>query len=161
MTRALLAEVVDVAGDAFAAPPWLEGPLEAQSLGAILATRLDAPGFRLVVARAAGGSHRLLGFGYGTDVLAGQLADRSPFVRGGFEVAELAVRAEAQGCGLGGRLHDHLVGHVRHPVAWLATRRDAPALAFYVRRHWHVRDSLRSATGAGGGSLLLLQRLAS
>ncbi len=60
-----------------------------------------------------------------------------------FEVVELAVSPTVQGQGIGGRIHDMLLGGISHPRALLSTHAAlTPARHMYDRRGWMVlRDS--------------------
>jgi ribosomal protein S18 acetylase RimI-like enzyme len=58
---------------------------------------------------------------------------------GHFELVELAVRADLRRRGMGGRLHDALLGAVEAPTAVLSTERsNEAALALYRSRGWVV-----------------------
>ncbi len=106
------------------------------------------PGFRFVAARARA---RLAGFAYGFGGGSGHWwhdlvwsAMRPPqrarwLADGYFELAELHVRPDCQRRGIGGRLHDELLGGLAAPTAVLSTQIDnVPALSLYERRGWQM-----------------------
>jgi len=108
------------------------------------ATRRD---FRFFAATAPD-SGRLLGFIYGYSGEPGQwfhdllCATLSPdlvarWLADSFELVEFGVLPEAQGRGLGERLHDTLLTDVTNRTAILTTRQgDTAALRLYLRRGW-------------------------
>ncbi len=108
------------------------------------ATRRD---FRFFAATAPEAG-RLLGFIYGYSGEPGQWfhdllrATLPPalvarWLVDSFELVEFGVLPEAQGRGLGGRLHDTLLASVTNPTAILTTRRgDTAARQLYLRRGW-------------------------
>ena len=111
-------------------------------------------GFRFLAARAPDRS--LAGFVYGYcgapgqwwhDRVAAALGKeaRKRWLRPGyFELAELHVRPDMQGRGIGGRLHDAVLTGLTSPTAVLTTQRhNERALALYRSRGWQVvHDSL-------------------
>ncbi len=108
------------------------------------ATRRD---FRFFAATAPEAG-RLLGFIYGYSGEPGQWfhdllrATLPPpivarWLADSFELVEFGVLPEAQGRGLGGRLHDTLLASVTNPTAILTTRQgDTAARQLYLRRGW-------------------------
>ncbi|WP_088313598.1 GNAT family N-acetyltransferase [Kineosporia sp. R_H_3] len=155
--------------EAFCVPPYDEPPESAERFVAEqLPAHAVRAGFRLVGAvavpddeRAASGAADdapplrarhgdLLGFAYGYTGERGQwwsdwVAATAPedvvgtWIGEHFEVVEIAVRASAQGQGLGGRLHDALLADLPHERALLTTyRADRPAPRLYRRKGWQV-----------------------
>ncbi len=141
-------QIVDVYADAFGPPPYSRGPGHAASFRESLARHAGRAGFRCVVALDAHGA--VLGFTYGYTGAPGQwwtdcvragmppaLAAR--WMDGHFELVELAVRPEAQGRGIGARLHDTLLEGLPHRTALLSTiEAETRALHLYRRRGWVV-----------------------
>lgn len=139
--------VVTVYLEAFAAPPYHKTPGAAESFAAAFQRHAGRAGFRLA---AAGAGADLAGFGYGYSAGPGQwwhdvvaaglgpaLSER--WLRGAFELTELAVRPNHQGRGLGAALHDHLLAGLPHRTAVLSTMTEETAgLRLYRRRGWHV-----------------------
>ena len=106
-------------------------------------------GFRFVAEHD--GEGRLAGLAYGYRGRAGDwwhdlvAAAAGPELEarwlgpGHFEFVELAVRADLRRRGIGGRLHDALLGGLDAPTAVLSTERsNEPALALYRGRGWQV-----------------------
>lgn len=155
---------------AFGRPPYLEGPADVERFRARLALHTCRTGFRCLAAVDRGGPKRVVGFAYGFTSHTG--APPQPWyrdieaavgdeqvlrwLRGQFEFTEFAVAPRAQGCGIGGRLHDALLAELPHSAAWLVTRPDAPAAhRLYQRRGW---IELGRYEAAWGGLRLVLGR---
>lgn len=142
-------QLAEVYADAFAELPYRATLAKARQWASEgLVRHLGYPAFGLVTAERAG---RVLGFGYGLlgaedqwftqTVRARVPADVAERWLGGHgELVELAVRAEARGEGVGGRLHDAVVDDLRHAGArtalLVATVGAAPARAMYLGRGW-------------------------
>jgi GNAT superfamily N-acetyltransferase len=121
--------------------------LEAARFTAALERHATCRDFRFLAATAPEGG-RLLGFIYGYSGEPGQWfhdllrATLSPdlverWLIGSFELVEFGVVPEAQGRGLGGRLHDALLAEVTNRTAVLTTRQgDTAARKLYLRRGW-------------------------
>lgn len=114
-----------------------------------IATHSARAAFRFLAARD-GATGRLLGFVYGYTSAPGQWYHDT--VRGAlgpalaahwltdtFEFTEFAVLPEAQGRGIGGRLHDLLLADLPHRTAILSTYEgDTAAARLYRRRGWRT-----------------------
>jgi ribosomal protein S18 acetylase RimI-like enzyme len=120
-----------------------------ERLDVIVPRHLDRDGFRFVAEHDEAG--RLAGIAYGYEGAAGQWwqdlvsaamdeAARTRWLRPGhFEFVELAVRPDLRRRGLGGRLHDALLGGLGAPAAVLSTEVDnEAAIALYSGRGWEV-----------------------
>ena len=142
-------EITAVYREAFSRPPYSKPELEVRLFDGALLQHADRESFRLVGA-LAGERGRLLGFAYGYACAAGQwwcgvvgralpARLRSVWLEGSFQFAEIAVRPEAQGQGIGGQLHDLLLEGLPHARAVLSTlRADTPAYRLYRSRGWTV-----------------------
>lgn len=109
------------------------------------------PGFRF--RGAIGEDGAVLGFSYGYSSRPGQWWHevvgraippevRTDWLGDAFDFTELAVRPDARGRGLGGRLHDALLAGVAHRTACLSTHQsESVALRLYRGRGWE--DVLR------------------
>lgn len=105
--------------------------------------------FRFLAARDAA-TGQLLGFVYGYTSEPGQWyhdtvrTARGPdlaarWLENAFEFTEFAVQPEAQGRGVGGRLHDTILAGLPHRTAILSTYQgDSPAVRLYHRRGWQT-----------------------
>jgi ribosomal protein S18 acetylase RimI-like enzyme len=120
-----------------------------ERLDVIVPRHLERDGFRFVAEHDEAG--RLAGIAYGYEGAAGQWwhdlvsaamdeAMRTRWLRPGhFEFVELAVRPDLRRRGLGGRLHDALLGGLGAPAAVLSTEVDnEAAIALYSGRGWEV-----------------------
>jgi ribosomal protein S18 acetylase RimI-like enzyme len=114
----------------------------------ILPRHAGRAGFRAVVDRGDRGA--LAGFAYGYrgapgqwwhDLVAAALG-RAGVGRwlppGHFELVELHVRADLWGRGIGGRLHDAILGAEQGPAVLSTQQDNERALALYARRGWQV-----------------------
>jgi GNAT superfamily N-acetyltransferase len=131
-----------VVAAAFAMPP-----TEAWRFTAALTRHATRRDFRFFAATEPKSS-RLLGFIYGYsgapgqpfhDLLRATLApDRvARWLADSFELVGFGVLPEAQGRGVGGRLHDTLLAEVTNRTAILTARQeDTAARQFYLRRDW-------------------------
>ena len=120
-----------------------------ERLDEIVPRHLERDGFRFVAEHDEAG--RLAGIAYGYEGAAGQWwhdlvsaamdeAARTRWLRPGhFEFVELAVRPDLRRRGLGGRLHDALLGGLEAPTAVLSTEVDnVAAIALYCGCGWEV-----------------------
>ncbi|HEY8601745.1 MAG TPA: GNAT family N-acetyltransferase [Thermomicrobiales bacterium] len=115
-----------------------------------LAAHVTRRDFRFLAAREGeeGGDGPLLGFIYGYTGEPGQwfhdhiraaltqeMAEQ--WLTDAYEIVEFGVRPEAQGRGIGGRLHDALIRSLTSHTAILSTRQgDTAAMRLYRRRGW-------------------------
>lgn len=143
----VIEQILHVYGAAFALPPYNRDASQTQAFAGTLMRHLANDDFRCCVAREDGNG-RILGFTYGYtgrpgqwwyDVVAAAMEPRvvEQWLDGGFEFVELAVLPEAQGRGLGGRLHDALLDGQPHRAATLSTiQYETAALGLYRKRGW-------------------------
>lgn len=147
--RALRVVLAGVYAEVFAEPPYEDPPERATEWAdGALVRHAALPGFVLVAAVSAGD---VLGFGYGSidaedSWFASYVREHAPgavwqtWLGGHGALAELAVLARARGRGIGGRLHDAVVEHLRSAGATrliLLTQAAAvDARALYARRGW-------------------------
>lgn len=132
---------------AFAPPPYRKGEAEFADFEQSFPRHAGMDGFRLVMALPPGGG-TAAGFAYGFanseaqwwhQAVARALPEGmiAQWLTGSFRLAEMAVVPAAQGKGVGGRLHDQLLGDVPYQRAVLSTMAaDTPAAALYRRRGW-------------------------
>jgi ribosomal protein S18 acetylase RimI-like enzyme len=148
---AVLPELAVVYERAFAPAGGGEPDIPVSSFEAMFPVHADRAGFRLMVApRDHGG---IDGFAYGFTAFTGEPPDAwyerlvaslgggaaDEWIRGRFEIPELAVIPERQGRGLGTRLLDALLAGLPLRRAWLVTAADnEPALRFYRARGWEL-----------------------
>lgn len=147
LREALLALAVQ----AFAAPPWNEGPEDAERTVDRLWGYLDGADFSAFI---AWDGDQLAGLAYGvTDTVCAALHPGPSAPAEAFEMVELAVAPAYQGRGIGRALHDALLAAAPSPRL-LLTHPDAPARAAYRRWAWVDLGMVRMA---GGRELILMQ----
>jgi ribosomal protein S18 acetylase RimI-like enzyme len=146
-TAAIRDEVVDVYDRAWTNTLFHPGAANLPTLGDRLMQQSGNPDFRLCVAVEGTAA---VGFAYGYASVPGGWWRQSVAAHLGghawhrwlddcFEFAELAVVPEFQGRGLGGRLHDGLLGGLQQSTALLSTQKaNLAALSFYKARGWIV-----------------------
>ncbi len=131
---------------AFSLPPYREGETDVVRFRESLARHSQRGGFRCVVAQDS--ERGVVGFGYGFRSAPGQwwrdtveeaLGEENArvWLSDAFEFVELAVAPLAQGRGIGGRIHDELLGGISYRTAVLSTyHEDTPARKLYLNRGW-------------------------
>lgn len=144
---ARLREIVEIYREAFRAPPYSKADAEVAEFEASLPHHVHRAGLTFLAALAG---DRIVGFTYGNTALPGQgwhdhvraaLPDTlyRVWLPGSFQLAEMAVAPDFQGQGIGGRLHDRLIGGASHERAVLTTMTaDTTASHLYRRRGWIV-----------------------
>ncbi|MDX3418922.1 GNAT family N-acetyltransferase [Streptomyces sp. MD20-1-1] len=146
--------------DAFCAPPWNEDEERAAEFAERLPRDARRPGFTAALAFVG---RSVVGFAGGWTTLPPFPADRcypqaaaglgarrtNDWLCGAFEVDELAVRPDAQGSGLAGRLLEAVTARAPEGRSWLLTSVQAPrAMAFYHRQGW-IQATHPSPNGKG------------
>nr|WP_030420299.1 GNAT family N-acetyltransferase [Streptomyces sp. NRRL F-5065] len=146
--------------DAFCAPPWNEDEERAAEFAERLPRDARRPGFTAALAFVG---RSVVGFAGGWTTLPPFPADRcypqaaaglgarrtNDWLCGAFEVDELAVRPDAQGSGLAGRLLEAVTALAPEGRSWLLTSVQAPrAMAFYHRQGW-IQATHPSPDGKG------------
>lgn len=133
---------------AFAAPPYSRPEAVADSFADSLARHVQRDGFRCAAGLDENGV--VVGFAYGYTTSAGlwwhDLVARvmgpglaREWLADSFELVEFAVAPEAQGRGLGSRLHDAVLAGLPHAAAVLSTMQaETTALQLYRRRGWQA-----------------------
>lgn len=142
-------DLTDVYRQAFGRPPYNKPELEVRLFESALLDHLERDHFCLVGALGIE-SARLLGFAYGYSCAAEQWwcrivsealppLMRDKWLEDSFQFAEIAVRPDVQGRGIGVQLHDRLLDGLPHRKAVLSTlQADTPAYRLYKRRGWLV-----------------------
>jgi ribosomal protein S18 acetylase RimI-like enzyme len=134
---------------AFGGPPWCEAETQRTDFLLRVLAHAHAPGFRCFLGREMS-TGRLVGFAYGLSTLdpardpwASPLHEAlgpqfsSWFLAGAFQLAELAVWPTMRRRGIGGALHDALLGGLTQQRAWLLTSPRADgAVALFRGRGW-------------------------
>lgn len=134
---------------AFSPPPYGDSDEDAAAWAEVQRRNAASPpaGFRCCVAREQPAG-AIVGFGYGFTLgppsrrhlwlraaLSPDLADR--WLADAFDLIDLAVAPEAQGNGIGGRLHDALLTGQPHQTAVLtALQAETVAMQLYRSRGW-------------------------
>jgi ribosomal protein S18 acetylase RimI-like enzyme len=143
----LRSQLVDIYRTAFGEPPYFRTEVDALGFSESLLRHINRSGFASNVA-LDDDSGLAVGFAYGYTSLPGQwwydvvTQALSPeateqWVKGSFELVELAVMPSAQGHHLGSYLHDQIIRRVAHPNAVLSTMQaDTVASRLYLKRGW-------------------------
>jgi GNAT superfamily N-acetyltransferase len=144
-----LGQFVRIYRDAFAAPPYCKGEQEVADFAQSLPQHGEREGFRLVAA-VAGTTGDPVGFAYGFKNTPGQLWHQevarairpqvvAEWLMDSFRLVEIAVAPGAQGHGIGGLLHDHLLNGLPYRRAVLSTlAAETNAHWMYLKRGWAV-----------------------
>ena len=146
-TASVREQIVDVYDRAWTGTLFHPGAENLPTLGERLIQHSENPDFRLCLAVAGNAA---VGFAYGYGSVPGGWWRQSVAAHLGgdawhrwlddcFEFAELAVVPEFQSHGIGGLLHDTLLGGLRQSTALLSTQKaNQLALSFYETRGWIV-----------------------
>lgn len=139
--------IAEIYGAAFSRPPYSQGEEGIRVFAQRFPRHTRNDGFRCLVAEEDG---RVLGFAYGFTDKPGQWwheqvaptmkeAGLSRWLEDAFVLNELAVVPEAQGRGVGSRLHDAILDGLPRRRALLSThRKKTVARRMYDRRGWSV-----------------------
>jgi GNAT superfamily N-acetyltransferase len=142
-------QFVTVYRDAFGAPPYCKGEDEVMDFAQSLPQHAEREGFRMVVA-VEDGTGALVGFAYGYKNTPGQLWHEevaravrpqivAAWLMNSFRFVEIAVVPKAQGQGIGGLLHDHMLNRLPYRKAVLSTMAaETNAHWMYQKRGWEV-----------------------
>ena len=142
-------QFVRIYRDAFGAPPYQKEEEEVADFAQSLPQHVSREGFRIAVALDAR-PERILGFAYGfantsdqwwhAEVArAVQASLVTEWLMNSFRIVEIAVTTEAQGQGVGGLLHDHLLSGLPYQKAVLSTlAAETNAYWMYRKRGWVV-----------------------
>ncbi|WP_282700124.1 GNAT family N-acetyltransferase [Streptomyces sp. CC219B] len=141
-------ELRSVYVDAFCAPPWDEDEDKATEFVDRLPANVRRPGFTAVTAVQSG---KIVGFATAWTTLAPFPTDRcypqaaaglgadhtAGWLIGAREIDELAVRADARGTGLAGKLLEAVTADAPEGRSWLLTSVQSPrAMSFYRHQGW-------------------------
>lgn len=142
--------LVELYGEVYADPPYLEGPEHVASFRRHLTREVDLPGFALAL---AANDRALIGAAYGFTLPAGQWMEPSAEepcadIRDvpKFNIAEWMVRAPFRGAGIGRRLLDMLLAGRSEPWAVLASNPAAAARRIYERWGWKMAGRIEPGT---------------
>lgn len=148
--RKHLEQLVELYGEVYAEPPYLEGPEHVASFRRHITRAVDLPGFALAL---AANDYTLIGAAYGFTLPAGQWMEPSTEEPPAdirdvpkFNIAEWMVRAPFRGAGIGRRLLDMLLADRSEPWAVLANNPAAPARRVYERWGWKVSGRIEPRT---------------
>jgi GNAT superfamily N-acetyltransferase len=142
-------QLVTIYREAFGILPYCKEEAEVADFAQSLPRHVGKDGFRIVVA-LADQTEQAVGFAYGYAssrdqwwyeevakvVRASMVVE---WLRSSFRLVEMAVAPGAQGQGIGGLLHDRLLGGLSYERAVLSTMAaETPAYRMYVKRGWRV-----------------------
>jgi len=134
---------------AFKAPPYSKEESEVVEFAHFLPHHVEKAGFQMVVAIETQ-SDEIVGFAYGYANTPDQQFHQEvakvinpdlvrAWLLNSFRVVEMAVTPSAQGQGIGGALHDHLLSRVPYEKAILATMAaETNAYELYRKRGWQI-----------------------
>lgn len=143
------AQITTLYRDAFSPPPYRKAEAEISDFDQSLPAHIAREGFHFVGA-LDNHQEQLVGFAYGYTSTAGQwwyehvkqalpMLAASHWLENSFQLVEIAVDPKAQGQGIGGRLHDHLLGGRPQARAVLSTLQAATrAEHLYRTRGWLI-----------------------
>lgn len=155
---------------AFEAQPWAEDPAGPGADRFVWRLSRDSTrdGFTAALGRR-GPTGTTIGFAYGFTVGAEapsavtalhrnvEAALGGQTLQDSFALVDLAVKPGLQGEGIGGRLHDALLGGIGQRRCWLLTHRDAEgAVGLYLKRGWTHAGSVPRMRGEGTLALYTL-----
>jgi ribosomal protein S18 acetylase RimI-like enzyme len=147
--EALHDQLVTVYRDAFTVHPYCKEEAEVVDFAGSLPRHLEREGFRGVVA-LDDQVENVVGFAYGYPNTSDQFWHQevakvvhprivTEWLMGNFRLVEMAVTPAAQGRGIGGLLHDHILRGLSHQKAVLSTMAaDTNAFRMYQKRGWRV-----------------------
>jgi GNAT superfamily N-acetyltransferase len=142
-------QLVSVYRDAFRTPPYCKEEAEVVDFAQSLPQHVQKEGFRIVVALEVP-TEQVVGFAYGyantpDQFWHGQVAKAvgprtvTEWLTDSYRLVEMAVAPEAQGQGIGGLLHDHLLRGLAYQKAVLSTMAaEMNAYWLYHKRGWKV-----------------------
>jgi GNAT superfamily N-acetyltransferase len=142
-------QIVTIYRDAFSAPPYYRGEEEVLDFARSLPQVVEREGFRFIVA-VEETTDEIVGFAYGYANTPGQWWHKevakaaepeivAKWLLGSFRLVEIAVTPRAQGQGVGGLLHDHLLSGLPYRKAVLSTvAAETNAHWMYQKRGWVV-----------------------
>jgi GNAT superfamily N-acetyltransferase len=144
-----LGQLVTIYRDAFSRTPYCKEETEVVDFAQSLPRHMEKEGFRIVVA-FEDRTEQAVGFAYGLantpdQVWYEEVAKAAEpwmvneWLADSFRLVEMAVTPEAQGQGVGGLLHDHLLKKQPYQKAVLSTiAAETSAYWMYHKRGWRV-----------------------
>jgi GNAT superfamily N-acetyltransferase len=142
-------QLITIYRDCFSISPYCKKEAEIVDFAQSLPRHVEKEGFRIVVA-LEDQTERVVGFAYGYANTPDQLWYEqvakvarpwlvTEWLTGSFRLVEMAVSPEAQGQGIGGLLHDHLLRGLSYQKAVLSTMAaETNAYWMYHKRGWTV-----------------------
>ena len=142
-------QLVTIYRDAFTIHPYCKKEVEVVDFAQSLPRHVEREGYHGVVA-LEGQAKQVVGFAYGYTNTPDQFWHQevakavqpwivTEWLTGSFRLVEMAVTPKAQGRGIGGLLHDHLLRGLSHQKAVLSTMAaDTNAYRMYQKRGWRV-----------------------
>jgi ribosomal protein S18 acetylase RimI-like enzyme len=147
--EAVREELLNVYRMAFALPPYFEREEDVARFSESMSRHAQRDGFRCCIARERPGE-QIVGFTYGYiskrgqwwhDQVATALSqkDIARWLDDAFEFVVIAVMPQAQGRGIGGKLHDAILAGLPQRTAILsANQAETNAMQLYRKRGWHL-----------------------